>query len=186
MKKIIALSCLLILISCTSRAIFDNSKNQYIAAKIHLNNVKIKINDRKIWPLHKAKNKYLTEEEVAELTKCAIIKKLQEDGFYSDNIADDVLKYDLSINYDRMFMMFTDHAYIGTALRSYEINVYENSKLIATKFSKKRKTADLDFSEKIKKIGKSITFSYDQDNEKNEILVFAGKIAEEMEKIIVQ
>lgn len=172
--------------ACNKTAHFDYpalEPQKYRSSKIHLRNISIKLRDRTIWPLSsKKESQYLSTSQIENIVRDEIIRQLQEDKIYSPSSGNGVLECDFQIKFDRMFMIFTNHAYIGTALRNYEIEIYKNDELIAKKFDSHRRTAKMKFGNQLKKIGKEITFNYDRNEEIKEVKSLAQELADNLEE----
>lgn len=178
--------CFFLCTACSNSAHFDYhslESQKYRSSKIHLRNISLSLHDRTIWPVSKKKEtQYLSIAQMEEILREEIIRQLQEDKIYSNDSGKDVLECDFQITFDRMFMMFTNHAYIGTALRNYEIEIYKNDLLVAKKFDSHRKTAQMKFGNRLKKIGKEITFTYDRNEEIKEVRSLAHELANNLEE----
>jgi len=187
MKKFILFYCFLL---CSCGGKFFQYQNNFVPPqeplKFHLRNAEVDFSEQKIKPFKKdlSSSKYLTKHQIISLTKQEIITQLEEDGFYSsDNKLPNVLEFDLEVEYVRKFMIFTNKNYIGTVLNSYKIKIYQQGELVAT-----REDDDniyfltQGFQKNFIKLKEILTFSYDEQNEKQEIKNLAHFLAKNLEK----
>ena len=185
LKPLLIIASIFAIVSCSSNQKYFSYTNPTNVipeqSKVSIRNVNVNLTEKK---LSSSSNSYSTpqypnKKELGEMFKVMVIKQLKNDGIYS-TASKDVFEFDVDVNYVRSFMAFSSDKYAGSSLEGYEIRVYKDNQLVASRRDGNKYIASFGLLGNLTKIGRTLSMSADRTDEAKEIETFANSIANDL------